>query len=194
MIHLGFPSGSAVKNSPAIQEPQGTRVQSPGQEDPLEEDTATHSSILAWRIPWTEEPDGLQSMRSQRVRHDWSDLACIIHLVHSEGAFKKNILWLSRVLTTVQRKKKKTGKICRYHRHSFLWNFLRGNNRLKSSPQTGWNSSNHSKDFWPSESAKPHKMQALLSTRIQPSLRLRVYGLCVCVCSVLSNSFRPPGL
>ena len=42
----------------------------PGQEDPLEEGTATHSSILAWRIPWTEEPGGLQSMGSQRVRHD----------------------------------------------------------------------------------------------------------------------------
>ena len=45
-------------------------VQSPGWEDPLEEGMATHSSILAWRIPWTEEPDGLQSMRSQRVKHD----------------------------------------------------------------------------------------------------------------------------
>ena len=45
-------------------------VQSPGWEDPLEEGVATHSSILAWRIPWTEEPDGLQSMGSQRVEHD----------------------------------------------------------------------------------------------------------------------------
>ena len=41
-----------------------------GREDPLEEGMATHSSILAWRIPWTEEPGGLQSMRSQRVGHD----------------------------------------------------------------------------------------------------------------------------
>ena len=41
-----------------------------------EEGMATHSSILAWRIPWTEEPGGLQSIGSQRVRHDWSDLAC----------------------------------------------------------------------------------------------------------------------
>ena len=56
-----------VKNLPAMQE---TWVQSLGQEDPLEEGMATHSSILAWRIPWTEEPGGLQSMRSQRVRHD----------------------------------------------------------------------------------------------------------------------------
>ena len=45
----------------------------PGWEDPLEEGMATHISILAWRIPWTEEPGGLQSMVSQRVRHDWSD-------------------------------------------------------------------------------------------------------------------------
>ena len=45
-------------------------VQSPGQEDPLEEGMATPSSILAWEIPWTEEPGGLQSMRSQRVGHD----------------------------------------------------------------------------------------------------------------------------
>ena len=47
-----------------------------GQEDPLEEGMATHSSILAWRIPWTEEPGGLQSMGSQRVRCNWSELAC----------------------------------------------------------------------------------------------------------------------
>ena len=46
------------------------QVQSLGGEDPLEEGMATNSSILAWRIPWTEEPGGLQSMESQRVRHD----------------------------------------------------------------------------------------------------------------------------
>ena len=45
-------------------------VQSPGQEDPLEEGMATHSSILAWEMPWTEEPGGLQSMRSQRAGYD----------------------------------------------------------------------------------------------------------------------------
>ena len=49
---------------------QETRVQSLGQEDPLEEGMATHSSILAWKILWTEEPGGLQSMGSQRVEHD----------------------------------------------------------------------------------------------------------------------------
>ena len=47
-----------------------TQVQSLGQEDPLEKGKATHSSILAWRIPWTEEPSRLQSMESQRVGHD----------------------------------------------------------------------------------------------------------------------------
>ena len=56
-----------VKNPPAMQE---TWVQSLGWEDPLEKEMATHSSILAWRIPWTEEPGGLQSMGSLRVGHD----------------------------------------------------------------------------------------------------------------------------
>ena len=60
----GFPGGSAVKNLPAMQEPQETLVQSLGQEDPLEEGMATHSSILAWRVPWTEEPGGLPSIGS----------------------------------------------------------------------------------------------------------------------------------
>ena len=49
---------------------QEMQVWALGQEDPLEKEMATHSSILAWEIPWTEEPDGLQSMRSQKVRHD----------------------------------------------------------------------------------------------------------------------------
>ena len=48
---------------------QETQVGSLGQEDPLEKEMATHSTILAWEIPWTKEPDGLQAMRSQRVRH-----------------------------------------------------------------------------------------------------------------------------
>ena len=55
-----------VKNLPAMQE---TLVGSPGWEDPLEKGMATHSSILAWRMSWTEEPRRLQSMESQRVRH-----------------------------------------------------------------------------------------------------------------------------
>ena len=56
-----------VKSPPAMQE---TRVQSLGWEDPLQKGMATHSSLLAWRLPWTEEPGGLQSMRLQRAGHD----------------------------------------------------------------------------------------------------------------------------
>ena len=58
-----------VKRLPAIWE---TWVRSLGQEDPLEKEMATHSSTLAWRIPWMEEPGGLKSMGSQRVGHDWT--------------------------------------------------------------------------------------------------------------------------
>ena len=57
----------SVKSLPAMWESQ---VQSLGQEDPLEKEMATHPSILTWRIPWTEEADGLEPMRSQRVRQD----------------------------------------------------------------------------------------------------------------------------
>ena len=74
----GFPSGSAVKNRPAMQKPQQMHVQSLRWDDPLEEGMATHSilekematyfSILAWEISWTEEPGGLQSMGSQKSR------------------------------------------------------------------------------------------------------------------------------
>ena len=58
-----------LKHLPALWE---TRVWSLGQEDPLEKEMATHSSILVWRIPWREEPGGPQSMGSQSVRHDWA--------------------------------------------------------------------------------------------------------------------------
>ena len=64
---MGFPGGSTVKNLPVMQE---TQVLSLGQEDPLEKRMSTHSGILSWRIPWTEEPDCLQSMGSQRVGDD----------------------------------------------------------------------------------------------------------------------------
>ena len=59
---LGFPVGSVVRNLPAMQESQEMQLPSLGWEDPLEEGMATHSSILAWRIPWTEEPGRLQSI------------------------------------------------------------------------------------------------------------------------------------
>ena len=70
---LGFPGTSygkkkKKKNLPAMQE---TEVWSLGWEDPQEKGMATHSSILAWRIPWTEEPDGVQSMELQWVGHNW---------------------------------------------------------------------------------------------------------------------------
>ena len=68
----GFPGGSDGKNLPAMQE---TLVRSLGQEDCLEEEMATYSSILAWRILWTEEPDRLQSIGSQKVGHDWCNWA-----------------------------------------------------------------------------------------------------------------------
>ena len=61
---MGFPSGSVVKNPPAMQEAQ---VQSQGREDSLEEGVASHSCILSWRIPWSEESGGLHSMGLQTV-------------------------------------------------------------------------------------------------------------------------------
>ena len=64
---LGFPGGSEVKASARNAGDLGSTL---GQENPLEKEMATHSSILAWRIPWTEEPGGLQSTGSQRVGHD----------------------------------------------------------------------------------------------------------------------------
>ena len=66
-MQMGVPSGSVVKNPPAN---SGDTSSVPGQEDPLEEEMATHSNILAWGSPWTEEPGGLQFMGSQRVGHD----------------------------------------------------------------------------------------------------------------------------
>ena len=63
-----------VENSPAMQE---TQIPSLGWEDPLEKGMATHSSNLAWKIPWREEPGGLQFMGSQRVRHD-----CVTNTLH----------------------------------------------------------------------------------------------------------------
>ena len=67
---IGFPGGSVVKNLPANAGDTGDAGSSLGREDALEEEMATHSGTLAWEIPWTEEPGGLQSMGSQRVGHD----------------------------------------------------------------------------------------------------------------------------
>ena len=67
----GFPAGSVVENLTAMQETLETQIWSLGWEDSLEKEMATHSCILAWEIPWTEEPGGLQSMELHTVRHDW---------------------------------------------------------------------------------------------------------------------------
>ena len=73
------PVAQLVKNLPAVQE---TRVQSPGQEDPLEKGMVTHSSILAWRIRYTEDPGGLKSMGSQRIGRDWVTNAPLLTGLH----------------------------------------------------------------------------------------------------------------
>ena len=71
-----------IKNLPAMQE---TQVQSLGQEDPLEKEMAIHSSILAWEIPWTEEPSGLQSMGSQKSQTQLSNNKCIYRGTYDDG-------------------------------------------------------------------------------------------------------------
>ena len=68
---MAFPVAQTIKNLPPMQE---TQVWSLGWEDPLEKEMTTHSSIIAWRIPWTEDPGRLQSMGSQRVGHDWGTM------------------------------------------------------------------------------------------------------------------------
>ena len=73
---------SMIRCSPAVQGPQETQVQSLGQEQPLEGGRATHSSILAGNIPWTQEPSRLLPMGSQRVRCSRSDWACVHNDIH----------------------------------------------------------------------------------------------------------------
>ena len=107
-----------VKNLPAIQE---TWIQSLGQEDALQKGMATHSHILTWRIPWTEEPGGLQSMGLQRVGHDWTQttrkpslafLSCLVsqslHLTGTEpaGIFGRNHMIRNMSLHVTPWKKK----------------------------------------------------------------------------------------
>ena len=81
-----------VKRLPTMRE---TWVQSLGQEDPLEKEMATHSSTLAWKIPWTEKPGRLQSMGSQRVGHDWSDLAAAVLPI---GSFSRVYVWINYIM------------------------------------------------------------------------------------------------
>ena len=95
---MGFPGGTNGKDPTC----QSRRHKGRGfdrslcQEDPLEEGVATPSSMLAWRTPWTEEPGGLQSMGSQRVRHNWSDPAhthSVANCRHTSGLQNLFILY-----------------------------------------------------------------------------------------------------
>ena len=88
---LGFPSGSAVKNSPVMYEKQEVQVQSLGQEDPLEECVAIHSRVLAWRIPSTEEPGRLRSIALQ----SWTWLKQLTRMVLSTTRSDKAVQSLS---------------------------------------------------------------------------------------------------
>ena len=78
---------------------QETRVRFLGREEPLEKEMATHSSTLAWKIPWTEEPDRLQSMGSQRVGHDWAHSPHFIFSNHSYVAQPVCLPWLLHKVT-----------------------------------------------------------------------------------------------
>ena len=94
-ITFFFPVGSVVKNPPAMQETQETWFWSRSQEDPREKGMATHSSVLAWRIPWTEEP-WLQSIGSQRVRHEWSHWAHIhAHAISLDSTYMCLYIYVS---------------------------------------------------------------------------------------------------
>ena len=92
----GFPGGSVVKHPPAVHK---AWVQSLDWEDPLEKEMATHSSILAWRIPWTEKPGGLQSMGSKK---SWKQLRVVGSLKHlcmtplnTNTTEQQQLCWLS---------------------------------------------------------------------------------------------------
>ena len=116
----------------------GTWFWSLGQEDPLEKGKATHSSILAWRIPWTEESGALQSMGSQRIRHSWSDRACthtqflllnsISAVAVSVTCFLKLIIqfcfWLSWVFTAAHSLSLVNGDCSCLRCWGFLWWWL----------------------------------------------------------------------
>ena len=86
----GFPGGSEVKASACN---AGDLGSIPGSGRSLEKEMATHSSILAWRIPWTEEPGGLQSTGSQRVRHNWVTSLSLVTTVYIDGTWKCTASW-----------------------------------------------------------------------------------------------------
>ena len=105
----GFPGGSGIKNLPANAGAAGDlsqQVRSLGLEDPLEEEMATWSSILAGIVPWTEEPGGLQSMGSQRVRHNWAtELDIKLNIFAQQGkestGWKDNLWVQGKYLQTI---------------------------------------------------------------------------------------------
>ena len=90
---MGFPDGSVVKKLPAVQESQERQVWSLGWEDSLEEGMAARSSIRAQKIPWTEEPGGLQCMGSQSTRHEWSDWACTHSTISAPDSLVSTYPW-----------------------------------------------------------------------------------------------------
>ena len=92
---------------------QEMQIQSLSQEDSLEEEMATHSSILVWKMPWTVEPGGLQSIVSQRVRHYWSHWACTFNYV-IKNMFLKWEYWFEIMVVLVKRKAGYTNLISRF--------------------------------------------------------------------------------
>ena len=127
-----------------MQETQETRVWSLGGKDPLEEEMATHASILTWEVPWTEEPGGLQSMGSQRVGHNWeTERACAHTHTHTHthtrscaSLYSPSSKWFHDALCVAQQKKgtrngcylynwhwqqlsHRTERTCENHHHSF---------------------------------------------------------------------------
>ena len=95
---MGFPSGSAVKNLPAMQE---TGVWSLGKEDPLEEEMATHSSILAWEIPWTEEPSGLYSPWGRKESAASEQLTCPHHTNIYIRVYQSSLICVFQIISNV---------------------------------------------------------------------------------------------
>ena len=113
-----------VKNLPIMQQVQ---VQSLGWEDPLEKGLATHSSILAWRIPWTEEPGRIQSLGSQRVGHNWATNT-LIALIRYVTMAKTSIVFGFRFLMTLNRVSTwlpgtwQAGSLCHLGSRKGCWN------------------------------------------------------------------------
>ena len=130
---MAFPSGSGIKNLSAMQEMQEMWVWSLGREAPLEKCMAIHFCILVWRILWTEEPGGLWSIGSQRIGHDWSDLACM-HALNYTVKSKEEFKCKARNYKTPRRK----------HRQNTLWH------KSQQDPQwpTSQNIGNKSKNKW----------------------------------------------